>query len=690
MDGMRRPEDMMRRRQIPGGMDPYEEAPLGGRIDQEQYTMGARMAAEELAANAAGPKLGGVQADVPAAMGARKITKERIKKANQDLLDYKGKKSSIDNRVVAAQQWWKLKNWQQISEDHDIHGSTTDKRSTGWLWNCIVGKHADAIDSYPEPVILPRMVDDREEAKILSDVVPVVMEMNGFEEVYSDCAWQKMQEGTGVYSVMWDKDKMGGMGDISIKKVNILNLFWEPGVQDIQDSRNVFYISLVDNDLLQKQYPQLVGKLNGTNFVVTKYQTDDAVRIDNKSCVVDWYYHTYDGGKKQLHFCKYVGEEVLYSTEEMGQPLYDDGLYPFVLDPLFPVAGSPCGYGYIDIGKDCQTDIDVMNEAMVLNTIVGAVPRYFFRKDGGINMNQFVDWYTPLIECNGNLGADSVLPVQTPKLDGNTLNMYQAKIEELKFITGNTDVNNGGAPAGVTAASAIAALKEDSGRSSKDSTKAAYRAYRKIVTMVIERIRQFYDIPRYFRITGESGVEQFMQFSNEGLKEQPMMNGLGLQKGYRLPVFDIDVRAQRENAYTKMSQNELALQFFNLGFFNPTSTDQVLMCLEMMDFKGKDEIQQKIRENGTMADALTQVGNIALELAQRYQPEVADQLAMTLQGIAGMIGAGSPAGPGAEQQIKKPTAATKSNDALANANDAKEHPIVRTAKERAASAARPD
>ena len=61
-----------------------------------------------------------------------------------------------------------------------------------------------------------------------------------------------------------------------------------------------------------------------------------------------------------------------------------------------------------------------------------------------------------------------------------------------------------------------------------------------------------------FRILGENGQEEFVQYSNAKLKEQQLMGGLGMEPGYRKPVFDIEVRSQRETAYTKLSQNELS------------------------------------------------------------------------------------------------------------------------------------
>jgi hypothetical protein len=614
----------------------------------------------------------------------RLMNPDKLNKATQMLLKYKSAKSSVNARIIRAQQWWKLKNWEQIKSNRGVRASTTHPSNTGWLWNCIVGKHADAIDSYPEPVILPRMQDDKDEATKLSKIVPVVMEMNDFEETYNDCSWQKMQEGTGVYGVFWNTRKLNGLGDIDIKKVNMLNLFWEPGVNDIKESRNVFYVSFEDKKELEEAYPELEGSLNSTKLTIEQYRTDDSIDLTGKAVVVDWYYKKNVNGRTVLHYCKYVNETCLYSSEEEGLEAgyYEDGEFPFVLDALFPVEGSPAGYGYIDIAKDTQSDIDTLSQAMVQNAAVRATPRYFMRKDGGVNENEFADISKPIIHVNGNLGVDQLRPVEVQQMGNDAHNMLQQKIDEIKFITGNTDVNNGGVPSGVTAASAIAALKEDSGRSSKDSTRAAYRSYRKIVIKVIERIRQFYDIPRQFRILGQTGQEEFVSYDNSGLQEQMIPNLPGQEEGMRLPVFDIEVRAQRENAYTKMSQNELALQFYSNGMLNPQMADQALMALEMMDFRGKDELKKRIEQNGTMMDALMQVSQIAMALAQQYQPEVAEQLAGVMGSMAVDFGT-APVGGGISKQLEAPA----DNMSAPNPN---ENAIVSRAKDRAANATRPD
>ena len=615
------------------------------------------------------------------------ITKEMLQKATRTLHKYRAGKASVERRIIDAQQWWKLHNWEQIEAQKDVKGSSTSKSATAWLWNCIVGKHADAMDSYPEPAILPRMEDDKEEARKLSEIVPVVLKINGFEQTYSDVAWQKMLEGTGAYGVYWDKTKLNGLGDISVRKVNVLNLYWEPGITDIQESKNVFHVALMDNEILKQKYPQLKDETLTSPATISKYRFDDAVSTTDKSLVVDWYYHVYEGQRKILHHVKYVGEHVLYATmddpETAERGLYDDGLYPFVLDPLFPVEGSPCGFGYIHVGKDTQKDIDLISQAVVTNAVVNATPRWFIRQDGGINEEEAADTTKPFIHYTGTLNGDNLIPVVNPVLPGNAAEVLAMKVDELKFVTGNADVNNGGTPTGVTAASAIAALKEDAGRSSKDSNKAAYRAYAQIVTMVIERIRQFYDLPRQFRIVGPRGEETFVSdYTNAGIVPQAQGMEFGVDMGYRLPAFDIDVRAQRETSYTKAAQNELAIQLFQLGVFNPQLADQTVMLLDMMDFKGKEELQQKIQQMGTMAMALQQIGSIAAQMAVQLGDQqtaaMIQQIAMQAAGAAAPMPGGLPAG------LQVPH-----GDAVSGGLEQKKHPFVEKAEKQSEEATRP-
>ena len=546
------------------------------------------------------PAVAGVQ-DGFSALAAR-IGVEQIREANNTLQKYKQGKANLEQRIIDNEQWYKLRHWECMRDKKQQVQPTS-----AWLFNSLANKHADAMDNFPSPNILPREEGDKGEAEMLSSIIPVILEQNDFEETYDNVQDYRLKSGTGVYGIFWDNEKMNGLGDISILKADLINLFWEPGITDIQRSRHLFHVELADNDLLEQEYPQLRGKLSSSSIDLSKYVYDDTVDTSTKSAVVDWYYKKRQNGRNVLHYCKYVNDVVLFATEndpEMAERgWYDHGQYPFVFDPLFSMEGTPCGFGYIDVGKDTQAYIDRANQAIMQNMLANAKPRHFIRSDGSVNEEEYADTTKDFIHVDGSLGQDSILPVQGKPLNNVYIEVLHDKIDELKETTGNRDISTGGTTSGVTAASAIAAMQEAGSKLSRDNNKASYRAFRKVVLMVIELIRQFYDLPRCFRIMGENGTARFVEYSNANL--QPQMQGIemGVDMGYRLPLFDVEITAQKASPYSKMSQNELALQFFGAGFFNPQMSDQALACLEMMDFDRKQGIMQRIAQNGMMYKA---------------------------------------------------------------------------------------
>ena len=581
---------------------------------------------------------------------AQVIGKEQIQAANQTLQKYKEGKANLERRIVENEQWYKLRHWECMRKEKTQEVQPT----SGWLFNSIANKHADAMDNFPSPNILPREEGDKAEAEMLTSIVPVILDQCEFEQTYSDVWNYKLKTGTGVYGIFWDSSKLNGLGDVNIKKVDIINLFWESGIQDIQKSRHFFHVELADNDALIGMYPQLQGKLGSATMNIAKYFYDDNVDTTNKSVVVDWYYKKAGmGGSTVLHYCKYVNDEVLFATENEPEKYpkgwYDHGLYPFVFDTLYPVEGTPCGFGYIDIGKDAQAYIDRINQAILKNTRANASPRYFVRKDGAVNEKEFADLNNELIHVDGQLGTDSIMPVQPNTLNNIYLQVLANKVDELKEVTGNRDISTGGTTSGVTAASAIAAMQEAGSKLSRDNNKASYRAFRKICLMIVELIRQFYDMPRCFRIMGENGAARYVQYSNAGITPQFQGVEMGVDMGYRLPLFDIEVTAQKQSPYSKMSQNELALQFFGAGFFNPQISDQALACLEMMDFDRKHFIMQKIAQNGTMYQQMMMMQQQMMMLAQMVdQSRGTNEVAPAIAAQFGMEMPNAPMGGGAE------------------------------------------
>ncbi len=145
-------------------------------------------------------------------------------------------------------------------------------------------------------MVLPRAADDQTTAQALSSVLPVVLEQADYEQVYSDVWWRKLKQGTGVTGIFWDPAARGGLGDIAVRSVNLLMLYWEPGVQDIQDSPDLFHLSLEDTARLTAQSRSWRARRRVVD--VPRFIHEDGQTTANKSVVVDWYYkHPDEDGK---------------------------------------------------------------------------------------------------------------------------------------------------------------------------------------------------------------------------------------------------------------------------------------------------------------------------------------------------------------------------------------------------------
>lgn len=601
------------------------------------------------------PEVAAALLGIPMAAGLERkplIGKEELQRAGELLAKYKQGKQNLESRIVEDELWWELRHWEAIRQARKDQEGGTPEPTSAWLFNAILNKHADAMDNYPEPVVLPRERSDEESAKVLSSVLPVILENNDYEQTYSDNWWEKLKHGTAAYGVFWNNRKENGLGDIDIRQLDLLKLFWEPGVTNIQDSRNLFIVELVDEDLLEEQYPQYKGRLKGGSVDVKQYVYDDTVDVSGKSVVVDWYYKLRaPSGRQVLHYVKFVGDTLLFSSENdpryRDSGWYDHGLYPVVLDVMFPEKGTPVGFGYVAICKDPQLYIDKLSANIMESSMMGTKKRFFASTSTNINREQFLDWNQPIVDVEGELDDRRLQEIVVRPLDGVYINVLRMKIEEMKDTAANRDVNSGGAGSGVTAAAAIAALQEAGNKASRDMIAASYRAHMAINTMCIELIRQFYDEKRSFRITGDMpGSYRFVDMSNAAIQDQPMPPAYEGQETeadysplYRRPVFDVKIRAQKRNPFSRMEQNERAKELYRLGFFNPERAQEALGALEMMEFEGKDKVQEQVSQGQTLL-------NICRQMKEQMAQVV--QMAALRQGMPGVEkdGVPVPAGKG--------------------------------------------
>lgn len=561
------------------------------------------------------------QAEKENESSGKPIGLDEIHEAMQTFRKYQNSKKPYDERFKQAFREYNLLYTEatapQIKTDDNGRPRKVlvPHRKGAQALNVIMNKHADAMDNYPEIICLPRAQDDEQAAKTLNSVIPCIHKRNGFIRTYSDEQLDKFVGGCGCYAVLWDKTAENGLGDIAISRVDILNLFWEPHIENIQDSANVFFARYYDEEGIRKVYPELESVSTASLGLVEHETYDNSNKSNDKVILIDWYYKK----NGELHLCKFVGDHILYSSENEGKPIYDHGKYPFVLEPMFRLRDTPVGFGFMDVVRAPQNQLDELKHDMLVNIKVNSQPRVYANTGVGVNNDDMTDLDKTVIEVNGQLQGN-IAPVESKELASGAWSLYDRLSNEIKETSATNDASNGASAAGVTSGSAIAALQEAGGKVSRDSNKLAQEAMTELAQLEIELMRQFYNLPRIFRITGENNQTTYEEFDNTDLRKQPLTytDTDGQTVNYtdedgnileRLPIFDIDVKAQKASPFATAAQNEMMMNLFQMGAFNPQAADATLVMLDGMTFEGKEKLIEKIKQNQTLSQAVQELSN---------------------------------------------------------------------------------
>lgn len=500
---------------------------------------------------------------------------------------------------------------------------------TSFIFASIENTRADAVENFPTPNILERDPEGSEAAEVLSKVVPAQLDVSGFKRVYKEDVRNKLKYGTAIYGVFYNEFTE----NIDIKAIDILDIFVDMHIPDIQDSKFLFISAAVSNDALKRQYPEFSELFTGDATVETL--TDDYV-LKDRTLVLDAYYKK-DG---HVHMMKLVDSTIIAATEDMEgyeDGLYRHGKYPVVFDVLYPVEHCPFGFGMIDIAKSTQISINKMDRAITENIMINSKPRYMCRKGSGINEKEFSDLTKNVVHYEGD--ASGIQAISGVSINEYYLNHRERKKDELKELLANRDFQQGSTSGGVTAASAIQTLQEAGEKRARSMIDDSYDSYKDIVVMIIELMREFFDKPRHYRTSDEFGRKDFTEFDNSMLYTKvippedetsidPETGDIIVPDAEWRPLeFDIDVTPQRENPYSQEKMNNTILTFWQSGFMTPDNIPIAIIALKNMHFDGKEKFisdLQSFKDEYDMQQQQAQQLQAAQQQQQTAQPQAAE------------------------------------------------------------------
>ncbi|MBR6727283.1 MAG: hypothetical protein IKM08_03740 [Clostridia bacterium] len=519
------------------------------------------------------------------------IDTPHIRAAMEELMHWQRSRADHLARIDEEENFYRMRVAPKGRRNSEGEGFAP---TSAWLVNTILQKHADLMENIPTATLLPREPGDEQDAKALSAILPVILERSRFEDVYSDNMWYKLKHGTCAYGVFWSNEPENGLGDIEVCRVDLRNFYWQPGVRDIQRSRAVYLVDRTDAAALRARFPHYSGKGALSEFP----GTSSGGASDEQVVVVDWYYKKrLPDGRTVLHYCKFAGDTVLFASEnEEGYEngWYEHGQYPFVLDVLYPIADECVGFGVIALARDPQVYIDRMDRNLLEYMDWATRVRFFCKKSTGINEKEFTDLSRRIVEVEGDPDEERLRQIRVDDPDRFWLELKNAKIDELKETTTNRDVLQGAADGGVVAASAIAALQEAGNKTIRDMVAASYRSFVRLVHLVIECVRQFYTEARCFRILGDNGEYRYLNWSNAGITEQVVGELSDGTPVSRRPIFDIDVRAEKKDPYTRLSHNATLMDLYKMGVFDPENAAAAGVLLSAMEFSGIGRLREQV------------------------------------------------------------------------------------------------
>ena len=461
---------------------------------------------------------------------------------------------------------------------------------------------ADLMDGFPEAVVRSTEPEYNDVADVIGAIIAQNHEEQSFREEYRKMCQDLLLNGWCVSETGYDTHAYSNIGMAFTRRVNIRNILFDPEVENVQDGRAVFKVSRVTIKRLEEMYPEFEGEFEADVYDLMEEQ-DTQIRKDSTKdlLLIEYWWREYDAedGRYRVHMAKVAGHKLLEdSRRAKPEGYFSAGVYPFVVTTAHERSGSPLGLGMGDSFGKVQMFSDKMDQIVIKNTIMSSKNKMLVQRSSGFDAEDLQDWEKE-VHVGDNLGG--VTWMATPQLPAHIINYVQLMRQTARDESGANDFSRGNTASGVTAASAIAALQEASGKRSRMLKDQLHESYKKAVKMEIVFEREYNVLPRNVLVV-KNGEEIPMTF------ESALMTHTA-NSGVEVPIeFMIDVEVETQRQWQVQTHNELMIQLLQLRVLDP------MMLLDNMIFNGRQAIikqvsdKQKQQAEAAAAQAMAQGG----------------------------------------------------------------------------------
>ncbi len=450
-------------------------------------------------------------------------------------------------------------------------------RST--LVNCI----ADQMDNMPEAMIAAETPERQPMAEGLTDVCQYIQEHNEYDAIHRQRVEDFYVTGTSVLMTGWDAEMMGGMGNVFMLRCPVESIYFDPQSGDLDGSRAVFRATYHPRSYYESHFPNEAKYVHSDVYTIEDDRQTNAA--DEESILLlEYWYRTYDAEKGRYHInVAYLAGGALLDRHD---DVYLHGMYPFVVDVFTRIEGKCYGQGMMTEFAPLQRMVNRYARYMDENARITAKQIMLMSKSAGISPEDMAD-LSQQIKLGENVGENVIRFLQVPPLSPYVMRQMLQYQEDIKNDSGQNQFSRGEGASGITAASAISAMQEAGGKTTRLRTDILNSGFRRMTYLSIWLVHQYMQDNRRVLVTGADGKNR------EAVYTRAMTRGDGPDAP---PPYSVRIQVQKKNPTRIQAENDLLMSLYNVFAQSKTPISPMAM-LNALQVDGKDRIRAAIEED---------------------------------------------------------------------------------------------
>ena len=475
------------------------------------------------------------------------MSDKEIELAEQYLLWYR--RGYEDKQRLGLIEKWKdvEKYWEGEFEYDDENDPAPNTNITN---SNVEGKTALLCDQTIAIQVDPREPGDRpfcDMARTLADFIKERNKMYRKIEVHER---RREMFGTGIFRVLWDFDKLDGKGIPEISPIHPDRIVVDPAITDVYDIQEAQYIIEAKSKSLYSAYMEYGEEI--ADAIIPNYDPVQNLIQENDE---DQYVHLMiwtrykDNGKRKLRLVEMSADGVIlkdtkkeietYNKEKEEEQeeklfkgeikeksdeeleLFPNDKYPYFFTPDMHRENTIWGKASAELILPISDQIDEIDDSTLRNARLTGNPMGLVSNSSGIDVGKITNAAGEMLLTNDMNGFKWQAPPQMPNY---ILNRRTELINnDRQIVTRFSDQMIGKQQQGVSTATESLAL-QNSGNSMIEHKKGLLQeTLSEVFEYALELALINWNTTMVFRITGDKGEDDFVEFNPDRLNQIPLL-----------------------------------------------------------------------------------------------------------------------------------------------------------------------